>query len=441
MCSSRGASAPVATRTLRRCLIVLLSGSSSRAAWVSGSLACRELTQDRGGGVLVQPVQHGVGAVVAGQVVVQGLEPGMNRAGAVAQEFFQALQQGAAGAPAGQVLGAGTASRAGMPEGRVRPGAGRAERAGERPAADQPDAAADGAACAPFLAGAAPRLAGDLGNLGGSQPRADRADHRLGRPAARAQRAAGGPDADDAPPGAADTRFQVGGVGGQAVGTQRPPVPVAGGRLADDAAARACLGAGPGHAVTAEPHPVAWLDQGDDPPAVRAGGADDPLRPGVGERADQPEHRRDWRSRAGSGEQLGVILQRPRQPPELPGAGRGGMHGGRDRPGQDTGVDHGDDPGHDRCGVRIAALAPAGEAMRPARPVADADRPAEPAACAWLRAGAADPAVPVLAAALQGPQLPAAPGADRRRDDHRARPGAARSADPRPREAPENARR
>ena len=34
MCSSRGGSAPVATRTLRRCLIVLLSGSSSRAAWV-----------------------------------------------------------------------------------------------------------------------------------------------------------------------------------------------------------------------------------------------------------------------------------------------------------------------------------------------------------------------------------------------------------------------
>ena len=32
------------------------------------SLACRELSQDRCGGVLVQPVQHGVRAVVAGQV-------------------------------------------------------------------------------------------------------------------------------------------------------------------------------------------------------------------------------------------------------------------------------------------------------------------------------------------------------------------------------------
>ena len=48
------------------------------------SLACRELAQERGGGVLVQPVQHGVGAVVGGQVAVQGLQPGMNRAGAVA---------------------------------------------------------------------------------------------------------------------------------------------------------------------------------------------------------------------------------------------------------------------------------------------------------------------------------------------------------------------
>src|SRR5260370_10108670 len=93
------------------------------------------------------------------------------------------------------------------------------------------------------------------------------------------------------------------------------------------------------------------------------------------------------------------------------------MYGGRDCLGQDTGVDHGDDPGHDCCGVRIAALALAGRAMRSSRPVADADRPAEPAACAWLRPGAAGPAVPVLATALQGAQLPAAPGADRRRDD------------------------
>ena len=86
-----------------------------------------------------------------------------------------------------------------------------------------------------------------------------------------------------AAPGAADTRFQVGGVGDQAVGTQRPSVLIAGGRLPDDPAARACDGAGLGHAVAAEPHPVARFDQGDDTPAVRAGGADDPLRPGVGE--------------------------------------------------------------------------------------------------------------------------------------------------------------
>ena len=152
--------------------------------------ACRELTQDRCGGVLVQPVQHGVGAVVAGQVVVQGLQPGMNRAGVVAQKLIQALPQRAACAPARAVLGVLAASRAGVPEGRGA-GAGRAERAGGRPAANRPDAAAAGAACAPLLAGVAPRLAGDLGDLGGSQPRADRADHRLGRPAGRAQRPPG----------------------------------------------------------------------------------------------------------------------------------------------------------------------------------------------------------------------------------------------------------
>jgi hypothetical protein len=139
-----------------------------------------------GSGVLVPPVQHGVGAVVAGQVVVQALEPRMNRAGAVAQKLIQASQQGAAGAPAGQVLGAGAASWAACQKDGVRPGAGRAERAGERPAchpaADQPDVAADGAACPPFLAGAAPRLAGDLGDLGGSQPRRSQA---LTRPSER----------------------------------------------------------------------------------------------------------------------------------------------------------------------------------------------------------------------------------------------------------------
>src|SRR5260370_4500710 len=100
----------------------------------------------------------------------------MNRAGAGAQKLIQALQQRAACAPARAVLGALAASRAGVPEGRVRPGAGPAERAGERPAADQPDAAADGAACAPLLAGVAPRLARDLGDLGGGPARAHPGD-------------------------------------------------------------------------------------------------------------------------------------------------------------------------------------------------------------------------------------------------------------------------
>ena len=340
----------------------------------------------------------------------------MNRAGVAAQELIEALPQGATCAPARAVLGPLAASWAGVPERRGAE-AGPAERAGGRPAANRPDAAAAGAACAPLLAGVAPRLAGDLGDLGGSQARADRADHRLRRPAGRAERTAGCPDADDAPPGAAGTRFQVGGVGDQAVGTQRPSVLVAGSRLPDDPAARACYGAGPGHAVAAEPHPVARPGQGNDPPAVRAGGADDPLRPGVGQGADQPQYRRDRCSRAGPGEQPGVILQCPRQPAELPGPGRGGAGRGAHGRGADAGIYRGDNLEQDLHRVEVV-IVPAARTARPSLAVADADRPAESAACAWFRFRAADPAVPVLAAALQGAQLLAAPGADWRRDDH-----------------------
>ena len=96
---------------------------------------------------------------------MQGLQPGVNRAGVAAQKLIQALPQRAACAPARAVLGTLAASRAGVP---VRRGAdaGPAERAGGRPAANQPDVAAAGAACAPLLAvqGVAPRLAGDLGD-------------------------------------------------------------------------------------------------------------------------------------------------------------------------------------------------------------------------------------------------------------------------------------
>jgi hypothetical protein len=119
MCSSQGASAPVGDQDAAQVPSRLTVGQLVEGGVGQRSLACGELTQEPGSGVVVQPVQHGVGAVVAGQVVVQGLQPGMSRAGAVAQELMQALQQRAACAPARAVVGALAASRAGMPEGRV----------------------------------------------------------------------------------------------------------------------------------------------------------------------------------------------------------------------------------------------------------------------------------------------------------------------------------
>ena len=66
-------------------------------------------------------------------------------------------------------------------------------------------------------------LPGELGDLGRA-PSVAQIEQVivLHRPAGRTQRPAGRPDADRAAPAAADARLLVGGVGDQAVGTQRP---------------------------------------------------------------------------------------------------------------------------------------------------------------------------------------------------------------------------
>ncbi len=51
------------------------------------SLPGGELTQEHRGGVLVQPGEHGVRAFVVRQVVMQGLQLGMNLAGGLAEQL------------------------------------------------------------------------------------------------------------------------------------------------------------------------------------------------------------------------------------------------------------------------------------------------------------------------------------------------------------------
>src|SRR5664280_1977500 len=102
-----------------------------------------------------------------GQVVMQGLQLRVNRAGVFAQKLAQALPQRTAGAPARAELSGFPASRADVPEGRVGAGAGPAERIGERSATDRPEVAAAGAAGPALSAGVAPRLPGEIGDLAG----------------------------------------------------------------------------------------------------------------------------------------------------------------------------------------------------------------------------------------------------------------------------------
>jgi len=179
---------------------------------------------------------------------------------------------------------------------------------------------------------------------------------------------------------------------------------------------RTRLGAGLGHAVSAQPHPVARFDQGNHPPATRAGGTHDPIRAGLQERVDQPQHRRDGRVRAGPGEQFWSLGQRPCQPAALPGLGCGGVDRGGHGSGVDAGIDRGGDLQQDLHRVVLGRRAAMAECS--SYPVPAGDPSGVPAVRARLGPGAAYPAVPVLPATLQGAQRFAAVGADRRRDTH-----------------------
>ena len=194
---------------------------------------------------------------------------------------------------------------------------------------------------------------------------------------------------------------------------------VAGCGLTDRAAARAGLGAVLGSAGAAKPLPADGPVQVDDPLAAGAGGVDDRLRSSIAELVDQPKYRGDRGFGSGSSEQLGLVLQHPGQALTVPGAGHGRRHCHGDLVGRQRRVDARDDSGDQVHGVAPVvgrALGASGTALA----ITAADSP-ELAACrAGLSHRTAYSAVPVLTAALEGAQLLAALGADRRRDPGRA---------------------
>ena len=171
---------------------------------------------------------------------------------------------------------------------------------------------------------------------------------------------------------AADAFLEVDRIADQAVRTQRAALAVAGGRLAYCSAFRAGDRAGAGTAVAADPQPVPLLAQRDHAPAARAGGAPDAGGSGLAQSVDEPQHHREWRFRAAAGEQLGFVLQKPRQFLQVSLLGDGRLDRCGDRFGRQAGVGPGDDlderPGADRgCpgqGTGCSAAGPAGRGTR-----------------------------------------------------------------------------
>jgi hypothetical protein len=252
------------------------------------SLAGAELAQDRRGGAVAQPAQHGGGTLVAGQVVIKRLQTRPDRAVVAAEQATQLLAQLAGHAPSGGDAALLPATGAAAPEPRAGEGAGRAQRRVSGACADRRDRAAARAAGPALLACPAPGLAGGLGDHARAVLSADRAGQHFPGPAVLAQRPVGGAGADRPAPPAPGAFLLVGRVGDQAVRAQRPTVLVAGGGFPHGAAPGARLGPGLGHAVAAAPQPVDPPVKTDNPLATRAGRAGDGLRPGVAQLADQP---------------------------------------------------------------------------------------------------------------------------------------------------------
>lgn len=171
----------------------------------------------------------------------------------------------------GAELPGGAADGAAAPVVRVRVGALRAQGCIPRAAADVVDGSTATAGRPPQLAPVAPGFARDTGDLTDSCPSADAALGGGPGPAVGATWSVGKPSGDLLAAPAVAAFLQVDGVTDQAVGTQRPPLGVAGSGLADGAAAGAGHSRVAGEAVAADPFAVEHLRQGLDLMAAVAG--------------------------------------------------------------------------------------------------------------------------------------------------------------------------
>ena len=204
-------------------------------------------------------------SVVAGPAVPGGCVPVL-----VAEHVAEPLPDRAASAPAGVDAARLPAVRAAAPESGVGSGAGGAERLGR--------GCRRGLGGAGRTARSGPSVAGMPRTTVGRSPW--RCSTVLpGRRSSMSSSSRGGSSAQSGPSGVRTLTGRrrpqsmqvllVGGVGDQAVGTQRFAVLVAGGGLADRAAAGTRLGSGPGHAVAAKPLPADGPVQVDVPAGSR----------------------------------------------------------------------------------------------------------------------------------------------------------------------------
>ena len=187
-----------------------------------------------------------------------------------------------------------------------------------------------------------------------------------------------------------------------------------------DTASPARNGPEMGLTASTQPQPVSNLGQGDDSPAVWAGGRHDVRRPCFAERVDQTQHRGNASFGPRPGEQFGPVFDGPGQLPALSPPGGDLSDGDGHRLWRHSGVNCRDHLKNDldRIGTIVrwtgmtARVALTVSGGNPSGLLADCTRQGCRTACI---------AVPVLGAPMKGAQRLPALGAARWRDVHRSR--------------------
>lgn len=390
-----------------------------------GERACPgpELTQDGSAGVLAvlaEPAQHGGGLVGADQVAIEGLQLRADLAGMVCEQLPEPLVHNAAVAWTGPVQPGGlTAARAGAPKRGIRPGADGAARLGAGAATHRLDLAAANTSSPALLAGLAPRLVGRRGDPARRLAAADRARHRLHRPTRRAQRPSGvrtltgrrcaQPTQVSWLAGSVIRQYGHNGrpCSSRMAASRTTPHREQGSAL--DLATQLRHSRTPSRGLTSV---IIRRQCGQGGRTTLVAPPSQSLSISRSTEGPAPQRR--------AGEQFGPVLQRPRELIALPGLGHRRVHRSDDDCGRQGRIDRRDDLHHDAHRV-VAVVGRTPRASGLPMPVATVHPPGLPAARARLTPRAADTAVPVLAATLQGAQRLAALGADRRGDRRGAR--------------------